>query len=203
MKKQFEDVSSKYGAPMGRASFCSPEGNIRVFLMRMVDLDYDDGGAYWGGGPDVEPLWCARNDEGTYCDFARAKSYAEALAALDLSPKEDSLICHNDDIVLAYLQCALWSSQMDLENYELEDFDDKAWTRAEEDCGDFLASIGGELPEGWSADQFGYDFWLTRNGHGVGFWDRGRGVLGETLSAAAKIYGSCDVYEQDGKLYLE
>ncbi len=40
----------------------------------------------------------------------------------------------------------------------------------------------------------GHDFWLTRNGHGAGFWDRGYGQLGDDLTQAAKVYGSADVY---------
>lgn len=38
----------------------------------------------------------------------------------------------------------------------------------------------------YSAEQAGRDFWFTRNGHGVGFWDReqlGAGALGEALAA--------------------
>lgn len=31
-------------------------------------------------------------------------------------------------------------------------------------------------------DYAGHDFWLTRAGHGVGFWDRGLGDLGKQLS---------------------
>ncbi len=40
------------------------------------------------------------------------------------------------------------------------------------------------------AFQHGGDFYLTRNGHGAGFWDRGYGNIGTQLSKAAKIYGS-------------
>lgn len=35
----------------------------------------------------------------------------------------------------------------------------------------------------------GHDFWLTRGGHGTGFWDRGLGELGDRLSDAAQAYG--------------
>ena len=38
----------------------------------------------------------------------------------------------------------------------------------------------------------GHDFWLTRSGHGAGFWDRGLGALGDRLSDAARAYGSPD-----------
>jgi hypothetical protein len=38
----------------------------------------------------------------------------------------------------------------------------------------------------------GHDFWLTRNGHGCGFWDRGLDALGDRLTEACKPYGSAD-----------
>lgn len=52
--------------------------------------------------------------------------------------------------------------------------------------------------------QAGHDFWLTRNGHGTGFWD---GDWPEPhasqLVAAAKAAGSVDVYlGDDGRIYL-
>jgi hypothetical protein len=49
----------------------------------------------------------------------------------------------------------------------------------------------------------GHDFWLTRNGHGVGFWDRGLGAVGDALSKAAQAYGERNVYlGDDGAIYL-
>ena len=75
-----------------------------------------------------------------------------------------------------------------------------------EDCDEFLA-LHPELASfehvpgrdgGWYlAEQAGHDFWLTRNGHGAGFWDRGLGALGETLTKWAKAAGTCDVIETD------
>lgn len=41
-------------------------------------------------------------------------------------------------------------------------------------------------------EKAGHDFWLTRSGHGAGFWDRGLGELGERLTKASKAYGSPD-----------
>lgn len=45
--------------------------------------------------------------------------------------------------------------------------------------------------DGYSAAQAGHDFWLTRNGHGAGFWDRKPldGELGEALTRLAKDAG--------------
>ena len=47
----------------------------------------------------------------------------------------------------------------------------------------------------WS--EAGHDFWLSRNGHGAGFWDRGLGKLGARLNQAAKACGTCDLYVGD------
>ena len=83
MTKQFNAVASHYGAPMGRAT--SPglgePCKVRVFRVRMVDGDYDDGGAYWGGYPS-EPLYCVRNIDHNVELFYRAKTRVQALAIL-------------------------------------------------------------------------------------------------------------------------
>lgn len=72
------NVSSRFGAPMGRRSTPLEElAGQKVHLERVpfVDGDYDQGGAYWGGPPS-EPLYCAWNEHGAaYC---RARSRDEA-----------------------------------------------------------------------------------------------------------------------------
>jgi len=88
MKKQFEDVPCRYGAPMGRMSFGHPEEakdkSIELFRVAFVDGDYDDGGAYWGGYPS-SPLYCARTGDGsTYRNFARANSRKEAAEIMEI-----------------------------------------------------------------------------------------------------------------------
>jgi hypothetical protein len=65
--------------------------------------------------------------------------------------------------------------------------------------------------QGYSMERAGHDFWLTRNGHGAGFWDRDelkdsgrrRVNLGALLSGACKPFGESDSYEgDDGLLYV-
>ena len=53
----------------------------------------------------------------------------------------------------------------------------------------------------------GHDFWLTRNGHGTGFWDRTDDVYGpgngEVLTQLAEKAGTAETYEgDDGRLYV-
>lgn len=48
---------------------------------------------------------------------------------------------------------------------------------------------------------FGHDFYLTREHHGTGFWDRGMGALGQYLTDIAHAYGSAEIlYDTDGVL---
>jgi hypothetical protein len=49
--------------------------------------------------------------------------------------------------------------------------------------------------EGGAAEYFGHDLWLTRNGHGAGFWARGELArdLRDRLAAAAAALGEVDI----------
>lgn len=83
MAKQFDDVSGRYGAPMGRTTYGTPEnaaGKIRLFRVVLDSGGYDDGGAYWGHGG---ALYCATDGE-DYRDFVRASSRLAAIAALEI-----------------------------------------------------------------------------------------------------------------------
>lgn len=112
----------------------------------------------------------------------------------------------------AYLECALWSSsdQADNqggrpldENCGSDDIHPDSLAEMRSECEDFIsANTSDLLATGADASQMGHDFWLTRNGHGAGFWDRGYGAIGDRLSEASKVYGGVDIYVgDDGKLY--
>lgn len=51
------DVSSRYGAPMGRRSDNYLEGKAKCRRVILVDGDYDLGGAYWGGPTNLWVVW--------------------------------------------------------------------------------------------------------------------------------------------------
>jgi hypothetical protein len=79
---QFEPVSCRFGAPLGRYEIGEPsacvDSSISLFRVRLLG-DYDDGGAYWGGYP-AAPLYCARGP--SYRAFARASSRGAAARLL-------------------------------------------------------------------------------------------------------------------------
>ena len=82
--KQFNDVNTSRGAPMGRHCFGQQhEVNRRSVRLFRVNLDsggYDDGGVYWGIG---QPLWCATDGQ-DYCQFTRARSRIGAIIELQI-----------------------------------------------------------------------------------------------------------------------
>jgi hypothetical protein len=93
--------------------------------------------------------------------------------------------------------------ELDLPDYfdwSYSDIDAKSLKSIIEDCENFMdecAEADIDLEEDWGLEQAGHDFWLTRNGHGAGFWDRGKGALGDKLSKIAEAYGSVDTLIAD------
>lgn len=66
MRYQPSNVSSIYGAPMGRRSYAAHDnrnGVPRLSLqrLRLNSGGYDSGGAYWGIG---DPMWVATDGDG-------------------------------------------------------------------------------------------------------------------------------------------
>jgi hypothetical protein len=115
-----------------------------------------------------------------------------------------------DAFLRGYLECALWSS-VDFDtgkpfddSHKISDFAPEAIDVARQDCEAFREQCASLLDATGATDERnGHDFWLTRNRHGAGFWDRGYGVTGRILTERAYVYGESNVYlGDDGKLYL-
>ena len=75
-KLKADPVNYSRGAPMGRRDWGLSEHRWCPMMMylqrvRLVDGDYDLGGAYWGGGGD--PLFCAWSEDDEARVFVRAK----------------------------------------------------------------------------------------------------------------------------------
>jgi len=112
----------------------------------------------------------------------------------------------------AFLECALWSSTDNADdsggepldrNYTIADFEESALRSLLADCASFREMNAELLAQAGDDEQNGHDFWLTRNGHGAGFWGRGYGPIGDELSKASKVYGGVDLMANpsDGKVY--
>lgn len=109
----------------------------------------------------------------------------------------------------AYLECAVWASMHGNQpldkHWGVGDIDSSAREAMRAEFNDFLDLLdreGVDYSEVW-AEQMGHDFWLTRNRHGAGFWDRGLGALGDELTKWAHSFGESDLYVgDDGKVYV-
>jgi hypothetical protein len=106
---------------------------------------------------------------------------------------------------------ALWSTTGD-EDASYENLDEvfttadvtgEAETKLIEMIDNFLEQAGDLLEKcAMTEEQLGHDIILTANHHGAGFWDRGLGELGRSLTSVAHTLGSYDLYVgDDGKLY--
>lgn len=109
-----------------------------------------------------------------------------------------------DNFTLAYIEAALWSSTDDKDepldsNYGIDDIAPETSQQMADDCAKFQAEHARDLAG--NDTQGGHDFWLTRNGHGAGFWD-GNWPQGERLTNASKVYGDVYLYiGDDGRIY--
>jgi hypothetical protein len=103
-----------------------------------------------------------------------------------------------------YVQTALWStddgSDEPLDANHSEEHLSRP-TRAKMKA-DWMAfsSEHSDMVAKYGHEQVAHDFWLTRNGHGAGFWDGGyEEADGKKLTASAKKFGEHNLYVGDDK----
>lgn len=113
------------------------------------------------------------------------------------------------DAVQAHAETALWASLDDQgepldDNYDTSDFSHEAWDSMAEDVEDFVRAQW-ELVQDFSGGGVGHDFFLTRNRHGVGFWDgRYPEDIGAALTKASHPYGEVYFWVSDnGRIQLD
>jgi len=104
-----------------------------------------------------------------------------------------------------YIEAALWTEDesAELDGATMDYVHDDSIIDAWQDVKTFIATAG-SLLDGMESGQIGHDFWLTRNGHGTGFWDRDLGDVGEKLSKIATSMGEKNLFwDDEGKIRIE
>lgn len=221
--RELPDVSSVYGAPMGRRDSIGNVDHPVVFeieRLQWADGDYDQGGAYWGHTPG-EYIYRAEGDGSDIVEtmFIRAKSVTEAKAIVKERYPNATFAPSSDVEILAaaYLEAALWSTHNeffddDETGEETENLLDSRYEPSDEmlnhfhaECEAFIERARSllelvERENGYSLDKAGYDFWMTQSGSGVSFSDRGLGDAGDELSAIARTFSEDTVYVGDDNL---
>lgn len=107
-------------------------------------------------------------------------------------------------MVDGYLECAVWADKPEAEDWSDLEFSQEAKDLAWFECTAFLRLARWHIND-WSMAQLGHDFWLTRNGHGAGFWDRDFGTeeSRQAMTKLSQLFGEANVFEQDGFLHIE
>lgn len=111
--------------------------------------------------------------------------------------------------VKSYINTALWSSTdhndnpLDNGGYELSE---EAKKEMRADCIKFLEVANKYINNAY--DSAGHDFWLTRNGHGAGFWDSGRDKVygkgnSDKLNELSQKFKEVDLYVGDDNLIYQ
>jgi len=172
----------------------------------------DNGFAVYDDEPEEDLLEAVRLEMEQNGDIDRyAKVRKTAISIRDL-----------DDFTLGYLEAALWASTDESDesgglpldrNYGIEDIADECLQAAIADCQRFQEQNYELLGEAdysrseYSDDEMaGHDFFLTRNGHGVGYWDRefSDDTVGDALTKAAEAFSEVDFYVgDDGLIYCQ
>ena len=125
------------------------------------------------------------------------KNFKELMGQLDegVSPRA----------LASYLETALWSStdggdgNLD-DNYGPRDVDKGTLNTAKRDLQKFFNQAKKYI-KGLDEKKVAHDFWLTRNGHGAGFWD-GDYEFGDELTKIAEKFKQVELYVgDDGKIY--
>lgn len=110
-------------------------------------------------------------------------------------------------VTAAYIEAVYFTDTGDSEQPDSSiEPSNEFYLRANSDCCAFLQlcierGLISEYQGTW--ESFGHNFWITRNGHGTGFWDRGMGEIGDKLTKSANTMGEAWTYEgDDGLLYF-
>lgn len=192
------NVSTPYGAPMGRAEkHQEPEGKLTVRQVHLDNGGYDSGGAYWGLPNN---LHLVEDESGEYQAFERGTPTQVCQKLREEHPGIPVEVAYDlDTFVAAYLEV----SRLSLDGgdyFGWKDFTKAAKSVALKDCKKFLEA-NQHLFGAASCAQAAFDFWLTRNHEGCGFWDRPE-LYGENstrLTEAAEAFGEQHAYVSSRK----
>ena len=118
-----------------------------------------------------------------------------------------------DKFLNQYLETALWSSADEStesggypldDNYAIDDIGSETIEQAKLDIEEFKLKAG-SLIDDFEDSNLGHDFWLTRNGHGAGFWDGDYPKeIGEKLTEISKTFKELHtIIGDDKKIHFE
>ena len=114
-----------------------------------------------------------------------------------------------DEFTSSYLEAAEWADKPEEEDWSSAEWAPEAVKRAKADCirfrfraSDLLVDLDWDHPK--DTYPIAYDFWLTRQGHGSGFWDGNYPEpAARNLTEIAKGFEETNIYlGDDGLIYF-
>ncbi len=193
-------------------------GKIQDALADLLGQFYQAGKAYeWAKvhhNPERKPMFDRRIEKWASDNCGQLSRLAYIVANLQCIEEGDDLRLFVEplpvnSLLAGYVTCALWSSNDNADasggdpmdkNYSAANIDEMTFALMAADCAKFERDNSELLAKAGDDSQNGHDFWLTRNGHGAGFWDRGYPKeIGDVLSDKARAYGAVDLYIGDDK----
>jgi len=122
----------------------------------------------------------------------------------------DKIITRNDlnKILKGYITCALWTDEEELKtqnaqiDVDIENVDYNSLIASYNDIKKFIELAGSDninyAIEANGLERLGHDIWLTRNGHGAGFFDHNYDEdVEKKLIESGKSLGSKHIYIND------
>lgn len=105
------------------------------------------------------------------------------------------------NILTHYLACALWCEELEGSKKKIAP---SSIEQAKKDIDLFVDKNESLLDKsGQSDEQIGHDFWLSRNHHGAGFFDRGLGEIGVILQKNSQTFKELNVFDDEANIIIE
>ena len=171
--------------------------------------------------PDMPKGYTAYGD-GPTCGGCGYTGYGPKVTGCGWCSESAATLLDLDDVARGYMVAAAWADAVphgmgddgETGGLQGETFTAEAMASARVHVARFIAANVADAQayvsartfdpaEGTVGDYFGHDLRLTEGGHGVGFWDRGMGELGERLTAAVANYAPDCWQQADGTLAFD
>lgn len=180
----------------------------RGYRGRGGDLEFVD--TYWEG-PTLFCENCNAELESAYGDPDEPEGEeVEASKKRRVARRTKKAAGGLDTFTRAYIEAALFAETDNSDesggepldrNYGIEDIAPECLAQMRKDCDAFSSTHWDMIAA--DEERAGHDFWLTRNGHGAGFWDGDWPEdVGDALTEASKAFGEVNLYVgDDGLIY--
>ena len=157
----------------------------------------------------IEKLRNLLESKGIYKEaISLMKEYRES-TTLRENPSNIKTLLHSKwggykEFVNAYIEAMFFTENEELGDAGINEIAPEFMRQIKIDCIDFCNKAGPHDIEEYGWVNAGHDFWFTRNGHGVGFWENDHATpeICKRLDSIATSFGEAYVeLGDDGKIY--